>query len=48
VPLDGFWKKRGYASVDGLVATYAWKDIDHDVETDHAMQFWMKPLTVTT
>ncbi len=44
VPLDGFWKKRGYAPVDGLVANYAWKDIDRDVETDHAMQFWMKPL----
>ena len=28
VPLDGFWKKRGYAPVDGLVASYAWKDID--------------------
>jgi GNAT superfamily N-acetyltransferase len=44
VPLDGFWKKRGYAPVDGLVANYAWKDIEKDVETDHAMQFWMKPL----
>ena len=48
VPLDGFWKKRGYAPVDGLVASYAWKDIDQDAETDHAMQFWMKPLAVTT
>ena len=36
VPLDGFWRKRGYAPVDGLVASYAWKDIDQDVETEHA------------
>jgi GNAT superfamily N-acetyltransferase len=43
-PLDGFWSKRGYAPVEGLVATYAWKDIDQAEETDHQMQFWMKAL----
>ncbi len=43
-PLDGFWRKRGYAPVEGLVATYAWKDIDQTDETDHPMQFWMRPL----
>lgn len=41
-PLDVFWKKRGYEPVEGLVATYAWKDIDQDEETEHLMQFWMK------
>jgi len=44
VPLDGFWRKRGYAPVESLVATYSWKDIDQDHETIHAMQFWMKAL----
>jgi GNAT superfamily N-acetyltransferase len=43
-PLDGFWKKRGYAPVEGLIATYAWKDIDQPEETEHPMQFWMKAL----
>jgi GNAT superfamily N-acetyltransferase len=43
-PLDDFWRKRGYAPVEGLIATYAWKDIDQPAETDHEMQFWMKPL----
>jgi GNAT superfamily N-acetyltransferase len=43
-PLDGFWKKRGYAPVEGLVASYAWKNIDQAEETDHTMQFWMKAL----
>lgn len=43
-PLDDFWRKRGYAPVEGLIATYAWKDIDQRAETDHEMQFWMKPL----
>jgi GNAT superfamily N-acetyltransferase len=44
VPLDGFWKKRGYAPVEGLVATYSWKDVDQAGETVHQMQFWMKAL----
>jgi GNAT superfamily N-acetyltransferase len=43
-PLDGFWRKRGYAPVDGLVTTYAWKDIDQPEETEHLMQFWMRAL----
>lgn len=43
-PLDGFWKKRGYEPVPGIVATYSWKDIDQDHETVHPMQFWMKAL----
>ena len=43
-PLDSFWKKRGYAPVNGLVANYAWKDIDQAEETEHQMQFWMKAL----
>lgn len=44
VPLDGFWKKRGYAPVGGLVATYEWKDIDQSTATPHQMQFWVKAL----
>jgi len=44
VPLDGFWKKRGYAPVEGLVATYEWKDVDHSTATPHQMQFWIKAL----
>jgi GNAT superfamily N-acetyltransferase len=43
-PLDGFWSKRGYAPVQGLVATYKWQDIDQKEETVHDMQFWMKKL----
>jgi GNAT superfamily N-acetyltransferase len=43
-PLDEFWRKRGYAPVDGLIATYDWKDVDQPRETVHQMQFWMKRL----
>jgi GNAT superfamily N-acetyltransferase len=43
-PLDGYWRKLGYAPVDGIVASYAWKDVDQGQETEHPMQFWMKAL----
>jgi hypothetical protein len=43
-PLDGFWRKRGYAPVEGLVATYEWKDVDQPEPTPKAMQFWVKRL----
>ncbi|MFO7759683.1 MAG: GNAT family N-acetyltransferase [Roseovarius sp.] len=44
VPLDGFWRKRGYAPVEGAVAQFRWTDIDQPEETDHALQFWMRAL----
>jgi hypothetical protein len=43
-PLDDFWRKRGYIPVEGVAATYRWKDVDQAEETEHPMQFWMKPL----
>ena len=43
-PLDGFWRRRGYAPLSGAVAQYRWKDIDQPGETDHALQFWMRRL----
>ena len=43
-PLDDFWRKRGYAPVDGLVAYFAWKDIGEKDETTKAMQFWKREL----
>ncbi|MEO3416792.1 GNAT family N-acetyltransferase [Roseovarius sp. CAU 1744] len=43
-PLDPFWRKRGYAPLEGVTATYRWKDLDQPDETDHALQFWMRPL----
>ncbi|MFV0369905.1 MAG: GNAT family N-acetyltransferase [Hyphomicrobiaceae bacterium] len=42
--LDGFWTKRGYAPVDGLVAHFKWKDVDQDEETSKPLQFWMRTL----
>lgn len=45
VPLDGFWQKRGYEKIAGLVGQFAWKDVDQSDETAKPMQFWMKALT---
>ncbi|WP_428928771.1 GNAT family N-acetyltransferase [Marinibacterium sp. SX1] len=42
--LDPFWRGRGYAPVPGVVAHFAWKDIDQPGETDHPLQFWMRSL----
>lgn len=44
VPLDGFWDKRGYRRVDGLIGHFAWRDVGAPAQTDKPMQFWMKAL----
>jgi GNAT superfamily N-acetyltransferase len=43
-PLDPFWKKRGYAPLPGVVAHFAWKDVDRDCETEKPLQFWMREI----
>ena len=43
-PLDGFWQKRGYRPVDGLVSTMTWRDIGAGHETEKPMQFRMRRL----
>lgn len=44
VPLDGFWRKRGYAPVAGLLGSYAWLEVGGREETRKSMQFWIKEL----
>lgn len=44
VPLDAFWKKRGYEPVQELVAQFSWKDIGDSEETEKPMAFWRKRL----
>ena len=43
-PLDGFWRKRGYTPLPGVVAQFGWKDLDQPAETDHPLQFWIRAL----
>jgi GNAT superfamily N-acetyltransferase len=44
VPLDTFWARRGYAKVNGLIASYAWTDVGQPEKTSKPMQFWMRAL----
>ena len=44
VPLDEFWRKRGYEKAGGMVTEFTWKDVDQLDETAKPMQFWIKPL----
>ena len=43
-PLDGFWRKRGYAPLPGVIATFRWLDIGDAEDSAKSLQFWMKEL----
>ena len=45
VPLDGFWRKRGYAPVPGLACVMTWREVGHAEETPHELAFWARSLT---
>jgi len=44
-PLDPFWRKRGYAPLSGVEATFHWTDFGDTGQTPHRLQFWMRDLT---
>lgn len=44
VPLDAFWRKRGYAPMPGFVTALAWKDHDEPAASDKPMQYWIRSL----
>ncbi|MBC7145529.1 MAG: GNAT family N-acetyltransferase [Thioclava marina] len=43
-PLDGFWRKRGYAPMEGVIARFKWTDLGEDHQTEKALQFWGRKL----
>jgi GNAT superfamily N-acetyltransferase len=43
-PLDGFWRRRGYAPVPGMVALMSWREVGQDGEAPHELDFWAKDL----
>lgn len=43
-PLAPFWRKRGYAPVEGLIAEIAWKDHREAAESAKPLQAWMRRL----
>lgn len=44
VPLDEFWRHRGFAPAPGLICHLSWKEIGEPHESPKAMQFWTKRL----
>jgi GNAT superfamily N-acetyltransferase len=44
VPLDDFWRKRGYAPRPDLTVSFDWKEAGATAETPHLLSFWLKDL----
>jgi GNAT superfamily N-acetyltransferase len=44
VPLDAFWRKRGYTARPDIVVRFAWKEIGAAEETAHDLSCWTKDL----
>ncbi|MCR9135740.1 MAG: GNAT family N-acetyltransferase [Alphaproteobacteria bacterium] len=45
VPLDGFWRNRGYRPMPGMICEFSWRDIGDAHETPKPMQFWTRELS---
>ncbi len=43
-PLDAFWRGRGYAPVEGAIASFEWTDIGDSTQTAKPMQMWARAL----
>lgn len=44
VPLDRFWRRRGYTPLEGVIGHMAWQDLDEAEESPKPLQFWGKTL----
>jgi GNAT superfamily N-acetyltransferase len=44
VPLDEFWRHRGYSKRPDLVSKFSWRDIGERNESEKPMIYWMKTL----
>lgn len=43
-PLDSFWRGRGYAPLDGAIASFDWKTVGGAAEERHQLQYWTRAL----
>jgi GNAT superfamily N-acetyltransferase len=44
VPLDDFWRRRGFRRIEGLTCQFSWKDVGSDEQTAKPMAYWLKNL----
>lgn len=44
IPLDAFWRKRGYAPMPGVTTQLAWREHGDDDESVKTMQYWLRAL----
>lgn len=44
VPLDAFWRKRGFARHPDLQCVFHWQDLDEDAQSAKPMAYWLKRL----
>ncbi|MCX7384152.1 MAG: GNAT family N-acetyltransferase [Alphaproteobacteria bacterium] len=44
VPLDTFWRRRGFTPYPDLTCGMAWREVGGDSEIDHTLSFWIKSL----
>lgn len=44
LPLDGFWRRRGYAPRPDLTVSFDWKEVGAAEATPHPLSFWIKEL----
>lgn len=44
VPLDSFWRKRGYTARPDIVVRFGWKEVGATAETPHDLSCWVKDL----
>jgi GNAT superfamily N-acetyltransferase len=45
VPLDGFWRRRGYTHYPDLRCVFSWREVGREAETPHDLSFWVKSLS---
>ncbi len=44
VPLDDFWRRRGYAKRPELTCAMSWRDVGEAAESEKTMTFWTRTL----
>ncbi len=44
VPLDGFWRNRGYKLLPGFACTMRWREVGQADEIEHRLNFWGRAL----